>query len=253
MDLNFQNKVALITGGSSGIGQATAVAFAQEGAKVVVAARRSKEGQETVEMVKAVGGEASFIQTDVSITADVVKMVEHCITTYGGLDFAFNNAGIEGAFSEQTADYDEAMWDQVININLKGVWLCMKYQIPKMLDRGGGAIVNMSSIAGLIGGGSNIAYHASKHGVIGATKTAAKEYATRNIRVNAVCPAVIRTPMANRAFGETDEAYQQAGSWHPMGRVGTPEEVASAVLWLCSDGAGFVTGHALPIDGGWVS
>lgn len=250
MNLNFEEKVALIAGGSSGIGQATAVAFAQEGAKVVVASRRIKEGQETVEMVHAVGGDASFIQTDVSVTSDVIAMVEHCVTTYGGVDFAFNNAGIEGTFADRTPDYDEALWDQVININLKGVWLCMKYQIPKMLDRGTGAIVNMSSVAGLRGGSSNIAYHASKHGVIGATKTAAKEYATQNIRVNAVCPAVIRTPMADRAFGATDEAYQASGSWHPMGRVGTPDEVASAVLWLCSDGAGFVTGHALPIDGG---
>lgn len=249
MNLNFQNKVALITGGSSGIGRATAVAFAQEGAEVVVAARRIKEGMETVEMVHAIGGNASFIQTDVSKTTDVIAMVDHCVATYGGLDFAFNNAGIEGSTFVPTADYDEQIWDQVININLKGVWLCMKYQIPHMLARSGGAIVNMSSIAGLKGGGFGSAYIVSKHGVVGATKAAASEYASQGIRVNVVCPAIIRTPMAERAFSQDEEIQ---GSWHPMGRVGTPDEVASAVLWLCSEGAGFVTGHALSIDGGWL-
>jgi len=250
MNLNFEDKVVLITGGSSGIGRETAVAFAQEGAKVVVAARRVKEGNEVVEMVKAVGGEAVFIQTDVSKTADVVAMVEHCITTYCRLDFAFNNAGIEGSAHVNTIDYDEQVWNQVIDINLKGVWLCMKYQLPHMLANGGGSIVNMSSVAGLKGGTLGIPYYASKHGVIGATKAAAKEYAAQGIRVNAVCPAIIKTAMAGRAFGEDEESYKESGSWHPMGRVGTPAEVASAVLWLCSDGAGFVTGHSLAIDGG---
>lgn len=247
MNLNFKNKVALITGGGSGIGQATAVAFAREGAKVVVAARRVREGQETVEMVKTVGGEASFIQTDVTKTGDVKAMIEHCIATYGGIDFAFNNAGIEGSPHASTADYEEHIWDQVIDINLKGVWLCMKYQIPRLLARGGGVITNMSSIAGLEGSNFGVAYVASKHGVIGATKVAAREYARQGIRINAVCPAVIKTPMADRAFSQDEE---EQGSWHPMGRVGTPDEVASAVLWLSSEGAGFVTGHALAIDGG---
>ena len=250
MNFNFDGKVALVTGGSSGIGRETAVSFAKAGAKVVVAARRVKEGQETVEMAQAAGSDATFIQTDVSHTADVKAMIDYCISTYGSLDFAFNNAGIEGAAHVSTVEYDEEMWDRVININLKGVWLCMKYQIPHMLKHGGGVIVNMSSVAGLMGGTLGIAYYASKHGVIGATKAAAKEYAKQGVRVNAVCPAIIRTPMADRGWGEDEETYQKMGSWHPMGRVGTPDEVASAVLWLCSEGAGFVTGHALAIDGG---
>ncbi|MCB1099942.1 MAG: SDR family oxidoreductase [Verrucomicrobiae bacterium] len=251
MELNFRDKIALITGGSSGIGRETAVSFAREGAKVVVAARRVKEGTETVELVRAAGGEASFVQTDVSQSADVIAMVDHCISTYGRLDFAFNNAGVEGTVFTPTVHYDEQVWDQVININLKGVWLCMKYQIPKMLASGGGAIVNMSSVAGLYGSTIGVAYTASKHGVIGATKTAANECATKGIRINAICPAVIQTPMADRGFYENkDITAQDVAGWHRMNRVGTPAEVASAVLWLCSDGAGFVTGHALPIDGG---
>jgi len=250
MNNNFQNKVALVTGGSSGIGRATAVAFAQAGAKVVIAARRSAESEQTVSMIREDGGEASFVRTDVSKTADIKAMVDYCQTVYGGLDFAFNNAGIEGTVFVPTAEYDEQVWNQVIDINLKGVWLCMKYQIPQLLARGGGAIVNMSSVAGLSGGGIGVAYIASKHGVIGATKAAAHEYAAQGIRVNAVCPAVIKTPMADRAFYEDEELGEQVAEWHPIGRAGTPVEVASAVLWLCSDGAGFVTGHALPIDGG---
>jgi NAD(P)-dependent dehydrogenase (short-subunit alcohol dehydrogenase family) len=248
MNLNFEGKVALVTGGSSGIGRATAVAFTEEGAKVVVAARRAKEGAETVEMIKGVGGEASFIRTDVSKTADVIGMVDHCIAQYGRLDFAFNNAGSEGTVFTNTVDYEEQVWDQVININLKGVWLCMKYQIPHMLARGG-VITNMSSIAGLQGYNIGIAYVASKHGVVGATKAAAIEYADKGVRINVVCPAPVRTPMLYR-IGKDKKPSQKSGILHPMGRVGTPDEVASAVLWLSSDGAGFVTGHTLAIDGG---
>ncbi len=250
MTNRFESKVALVTGGNSGIGQAIALAFAKEGAKVVVAARRASEGDETVAMIEELGGQALFVQTDVSKAAEVKAMVAACTTEYGGLDYAINNAGVEGTPFVQTADYEEEAWDKVIDINLKGVWLCMKYEIPQMLERGQGAIVNMSSVAGLIGGRVGIAYYASKHGVIGATKAAAMEYATQGLRINAVCPAVIETPMVARAFSADEELTEQMKARHPVGRFGTPEEVASATLWLCSEGASFVTGHSLPVDGG---
>ena len=250
MTLQFESKVALVTGGNSGIGQAIAIAFAKEGAKVVVAARRASEGNETVAMIEGLGGQAHFVQTDVSNAGEVKAMVAACVAAYGGLDYAINNAGIEGTPLIQTADYEEEVWDRVIDINLKGVWLCMKYEIPEMLKRGQGAIVNMSSVAGLIGGRIGVAYYASKHGVIGATKAAALEYATSGLRINAVCPAVIETPMVTRALTGNDELAEQFRSAHPVGRFGQPEEVASATLWLCSEGASFVTGHALPVDGG---
>jgi NAD(P)-dependent dehydrogenase (short-subunit alcohol dehydrogenase family) len=250
MTLRFESKVALVTGGNSGIGQAIALAFAREGAKVVVAARRASEGNETVAMIEELGGQAHFVQTDVSKAAQVKAMVAACISEYGGLDCAVNNAGIEGTPMIPTADYEEEVWDQVVDINLKGVWLCMKYEIPEMLERGQGAIVNMSSVAGLIGGRVGVAYYASKHGVIGATKAAALEYATRGLRINAVCPAVIETPMVARATFNNEELAEIFRAAHPVGRFGQPEEVASATLWLCSDGASFVTGHSLPVDGG---
>ena len=186
MTNRFESKVVLVTGGNSGIGQAIAVAFAKEGAKVVVAARRASEGNETVAMIEELGGQAHFVPTDVSKTTEVKAMIAACITEYGGLDYAVNNAGIEGTPLVQTTDYEEEVWDRVIDINLKGVWLCMKYEIPEMLKRGHGAIVNMSSVAGLIGGRVGVAYYASKHGVIGATKAAALEYATQGLRINAV-------------------------------------------------------------------
>ena len=245
----LEDKIALLTGGSSGIGRATALAFAREGAKVVVAARRVKEGEETVESIKAEGGEATFVQTDVSQAVQVEALVNTTVETYGRLDCAFNNAGIEGTPYVSIVDYTEADWDRVIDINLKGVWLCMKYQIPQILKQGG-SIVNMSSVAGLKGGTLGSPYYASKHGVVGLTKAAAMEYATRGIRVNAVCPAVIHTPMAERAFFEDPEIEQRVLSLHPVGRIGTPEEVAGVVVFLCSDAASFVTGHALPVDGG---
>jgi NAD(P)-dependent dehydrogenase (short-subunit alcohol dehydrogenase family) len=248
----FESKVALVTGGNSGIGQAIAIAFAKEGAKVVVAARRAAEGNETVAMIEALGGQAHFVQTDVSKAAEVKAMVAACIAAYGGLDYAVNNAGIEGTPLTLTADYEEETWDRVIDINLKGVFLCMKYEIPEMLERGHGSIVNMSSVAGLIGGRVGVAYYASKHGVVGATKAAALEYASQGLRINAVCPAVIETPMIERAFSENEEIVERYKAMHPVGRFGRPEEVASATLWLCSDGAGFVTGHSLPVDGGRV-
>ncbi|MFQ5485315.1 MAG: SDR family oxidoreductase [Desulfobacterales bacterium] len=247
----FRTKVVLVTGGSSGIGRSTALLFAEGGAKVVVAARRAAEGEKTVSMIKEAGKEACFVHTDVSRTSDVEAMVARCVETYGRLDYAFNNAGIEGSIYVPTADYDEAVWDQVIDVNLKGVWRCMKYEIPQILKQGKGAIINMSSVAGLEGGRiMGGAYYASKHGVIGLTRAAALEYATQGIRINAVCPAWIETAMADRVFANNEVIEEQTSKMTPIGRAGRAEEVAEAVVWLCSDAASFVTGHALPIDGG---
>lgn len=252
MNRRFESKVVLITGGTSGLGQNTALAFAREGAKVVVTGRRIKEGEETVSKIKEAGGEARFVRTDVSKASEIEAMVRACVETYGGLDSAFNNAGIDGTLFVPTADYDKAIWDQVIAVNLTGLFLCMKYEIPEMLKRGGGAIVNMAAVAGLRSGRVGAAYNASKHGVIGLTTTAALEYAARGIRVNAVCPAIIRTPMSDATFLRDEAAAQRAKSLHPIGRVGEPEEVSSLVLWLCSNEASFVTGTAIPVDGGFL-
>ncbi|MBD2388295.1 SDR family oxidoreductase [Cylindrospermum sp. FACHB-282] len=243
----FDNKVALVTGGSSGIGRASALAFAQKGAKVVVASRRVKESQETVALIQAIGGEATFVQTDITQAVEVENLIAQTVATYGRLDYAFNNAGTEGIPGlgiEQT----EQNWDQIINTNLKGVWLSMKYQIPQMLKQGGGAIVNNSSVAGLVGFVNISIYAASKHGVIGLTKSLALEHAKDNIRINAVCPGGIETDMVNRGFGE--EGKIQLTALHPVGRLGKSEEIANGVTWLCSDGASFVTGQSLAIDGG---
>ncbi|AFY33395.1 SDR family oxidoreductase [Calothrix sp. PCC 7507] len=247
---DLENKIALITGGSSGIGRATTLAFAKRGAKVVIGSRRIAESEETLELVKAAGSEGISVQTDVSNSAEIEALVNQAVSAYGRIDYAFNNAGIEGIFSplvEQT----EENWDSVININLKGVWLSLKYEILQMLKQGGGAIVNNSSIAGLIGFPDAAAYVASKHGVIGLTKTAALEYAKSGIRVNAVSPAVIATDMVDRAFG--DEGKAQMAAAHPIGRIGRVEEVAEAVVWLCSDAASFVTGQSLAVDGGYTT
>jgi len=249
----LKDRIALVTGGNSGIGRATAIAFAREEAKVVVAARRVSEGQETVDIIGKSGGDAIFVRTDVSKAAEVAALVNTCIKEFGRLDCAFNNAGIEGSHYVPTVDYTEEVWDEVININLKGIWLCMKYEIPQLLKQGKGAIVNASSVAGLTGSVIGTAYHASKHGVIGLTKAAAIEYAAQGIRVNAVCPAVIRTPMADRLYFWNAEIEAHVTTLHPQGRLGTPEEVAEAVVWLCSDAASFVTGHALPVDGGFLA
>jgi NAD(P)-dependent dehydrogenase (short-subunit alcohol dehydrogenase family) len=250
MSSEFESKVALVTGGNSGIGRAIASSFAEQGAKVVIAARRVADGEETVSMIRDAGGEAIFVATDVSKSSDVQAMVATCISEYGKIDFAVNNAGIEGTVMVPTADYEEEAWDRVIDINLKGVFLCMKYEIPEMLKQGKGAIVNMSSVAGLIGGRVGVAYYASKHGVIGATKSAALEYAAQGIRINAVCPAIIETPMVERELINNEELAEKFRAAHPVGRFGQPEEVAAATLWLCSEGASFTTGHALPVDGG---
>lgn len=246
-------KVALITGGSSGIGRATAVAFARTGARVVVAARRRAEGEETVRLVEAAGSSGLFVPADVRQGAELRALVAACVEAYGGLDYAFNNAGIEGTAYVKTADYDEETFRQVIDVNLTGVFLSMKYEIPALLARGGGAIVNMSSVAGLMGGAVGAAYHASKHGVVGLTKTAALDYAKAGIRVNAVCPAVITTDMAKRIFYQDPEIAKGIVAAHPIGRIGTVDEVANAVVWLCSGQASFITGETLRIDGGMLA
>lgn len=248
----LNGKVALVTGGSSGIGRATALALAREGAKVVVADVMVEGGQETVRLLTATGGQGLFVKTDVSRAAEVEALIGRAVATYGRLDCAFNNAGVEGAFVT-TSEYSEADWDRVVAINLKGVWLCMKYEIAHMLRQGGGAIVNTASGAGLVGVPNLSAYVASKHGVVGLTKTAALEYAKAGIRVNAVCPGVIQTPMVARLTSNRPDLSEALVAAEPMGRTGRPEEVAAAVVWLCSDAASFVTGHALSVDGGYVA
>lgn len=250
MENTFQNKVALVTGGSFGIGRAAAIAFAKRGAKVVVA--DWVEDNETVSMIRNARGEAIFVKCDVSSEEDVRNMVGKTIEQYGRLDFAFNNAGVEG-LSAPTHECTDENWERTINVNLKGAWLCMKYEIPHMLEQGGGAIVNNASIAGLVGFPGIPAYVASKHGMIGLTKNAALEYAKSGIRVNVVCPGVIRTPMIDRFTGKDKEVEKQFASQEPIGRLGEPEEVAEAVIWLCSDAASFVTGHPMVVDGGWVA
>jgi len=249
---DMEGKVALVTGGSAGIGRATAVAFAQNGAKVVISDIDDEAGEEALELISAVGGQAIYVRADVAQASDVEALIGHTVERFGRLDYAFNNAGIEGV-NAPTADCTDENWDRVIGINLKGAWLCMRAEIRQMLSQGGGAIVNCSSIAGLIGFPGTPAYTASKHGMIGLTRAAALEYATQGIRINAVCPGVIRTAMIERFTKGSPEAEAQLVAGEPMGRMGTPEEVASAVLWLCSDGAGFVTGHPLVVDGGWVA
>jgi NAD(P)-dependent dehydrogenase (short-subunit alcohol dehydrogenase family) len=247
----LEGKVAIITGGNSGIGKAAALLFAAEGAKTVVTARRVEEGEQVVKEIVEAGGEAVFIATDVSKSGEVKALVEAVVSLYGKIDCLFNNAGISGTPGTPVVDLDEEEWDQVIDINLKGVWLGMKYVIPVMISNGGGAIVNMSSIYGLISSHIQMpAYTASKHGVIGLSKSAARDYATDNIRVNTICPAYIHTPMVDLAVEENPALGDQVLSLHPIGRLGTVEEIAEAVLWLSCDKSSFVTGHSLAADGG---
>ena len=254
MEKSFTNKVVLVTGGSFGIGRATAISFARKGAKVVIA--DCIEDNETLDSIKKTGGDALFIKCDVSDPASVEEMIKKTVGNYGRLDCAFNNAGIEGA-QGITADCTEENWDRTIGVNLKGVWLCMKHEIPLMLKQGAGAIVNCASIAGLVGFPGLPAYVASKHGVIGLTKNAALEYAKSGIRVNAVCPGGIDTRMldslAEQATAGAQSSAEMMDPLHPMGRIGTPQEVADLIVWLCSPRASFITGTAIPIDGGYVA
>ena len=248
----FSGKVALVTGAASGIGKATALAFAAEGADVVVSDVIETDGLRTAGSIEALGRRSLFVKCDVSSEGDVKNLLSRTIETFGRLDCAVNNAGIEGK-PGNTADCTTENWDRVIAVNLKGVWLCMKNEIPQMLKQGSGSIVNISSIAGLIGFQNIPAYVASKHGVIGLTRSAALEYAKTGVRINAVCPGVIQTPMVDRFVHGEAQVKKMLIEGEPIGRVGKPEEIASAVLWLCSDGASFVTGHPLVADGGWVA
>ena len=240
----FEGKVALVTGAASGIGRGSALAFAQEGASVVVADVTEDGGCETVELIEDAGGRAAFVRADVSKAADVEALVEQAIAAYGRLDYAHNNAGVLGT-AKATHEIDEADWDRLIAINLKGVWLCMKYEVPQMLERGG-AIVNTSSAAGLVGMQALAAYTASKHGVAGLTKSAALDYAKLGIRVNAVCPGGIDTPLVRNI---EDPASFPPQAMPAMKRFGTPEDIANAVIWLCSEDASYVTGHLMSVDG----
>jgi NAD(P)-dependent dehydrogenase (short-subunit alcohol dehydrogenase family) len=250
----LEGKVALVTGGASGIGRATALTFVREGAKLVIADMNADGGQQTVHMIQENGGEATFVQVDVSSATAVEAMISTTVETYGRLDCAHNNAGIGSRPRVLLHELHEESWDRVLSINLKGVWLCMKYEITQMLKQGGGAIVNTASIMGLVGSWSRSgAYNASKHGVVGLTKTAALEYAQSGIRVNAVCPGYIRTPLIEEALTSNPEMEAQIVARHPVGRMGNPEEIAEAVVWLCSDAASFVTGHTMTVDGGYVA
>lgn len=250
---SMEGKVALVTGASSGIGLQTAITFAARGAGVVVADIDEDAGQKAVEIIGNRGGGAIFAKTDVSNTEQVQALVNRTLDHFGRLDYAVNNAGIGGE-SAPTAEITEEGWQQVININLTGVWLCMKYEIKAMLESGGGAIVNVASILGKVGFANSAGYVAAKHGVLGLTKSAAMEYATQGVRVNAVCPAFIYTPMlANAGMAEGSEMYNFISSLHPMQRMGTPEEVAGMIVWACSDEASFVTGTSLMVDGGYTA
>lgn len=259
----MKNKVALVTGAADGIGRASAIAFGKAGAKVVVADINPQGGEETVRLIAVAGGKATFIQTDVVRANDVALLVRRTIELYGRLDYAHNNAGVLGT-RLRTADRSEEEWDRTIGVNLKGVWLCMKHEIPRMLEQGGGAIVNTASAAGLVGFAKSSAYTASKHAVVGLTKAAALEYVSAGIRINAVCPGLIETEMVERTvLGDNGNSVlrrlKKFGIWgvlaakQPSRRIGTAEEVAEAVLWLCSDAASYVNGHALVVDGGFVA
>ncbi len=245
-------KVAIVTGASSGIGRATAVALAKQGVKVTVAARRAKEGEETVHLVKEAGSEGIFVKTDVANEDNVKSLVEKTVKRYGRLDYAFNNAGVvedPSSLIEQTSN----VFDQIMNVNVKGVWLCMKYEIPEMIRSGGGAIVNTSSGAGVIGIPQQPVYSASKHAVLGMTKSAALEYAKSGIRINAIAPGLVETEMLEEVAEDNKQLIESLKSKTPIGRIGDPQEIANAVVWLLSDKASFVLGHTLLVDGGIVS
>jgi NAD(P)-dependent dehydrogenase (short-subunit alcohol dehydrogenase family) len=252
MTTDLQGKVSIVTGGTSGIGRDTAILFANAGSKVVVAGRREGEGQQVIEEIHASGGEAIFVKTDVAQAAQVQSLVRKTFEKFGRLDVAFNNAGIEGNWIP-IIEQSEEDWDATIDINVKGVWLCLKYEIQQMLKQGGGgAIVNMSSVAGFIGAAGAATYCASKHAVLGLTKSAALENARHRIRVNSICPGIIETPMGDRIFG-APAINKWALGLQPMARFGKPMEIAEAVLFMCSDRASFMTGQSMTLDGGFLS
>lgn len=246
----FEGKVAFVTGGASGIGRAAALAFAGEGASVVVADVSERGNQETARMIEERGARALAVRCDVTRAEDVEAALDKTVEAFGRLDFAFNNAGVEPKGLVPTAEMPLEEWDRIMNIDLRGVFLCMKYEIPRMLEHGGGAIVNTSSGAGVIGIKGSPAYTAAKHGVIGLTRAAALDYAAQNVRINAICPGYIDTPMMARYTGGTAEGRSKVISEEPIGRMGRPEEIAATVVWMCSDAAAFMIGHALVVDGG---
>jgi len=247
----FKGKVAIVTGGGTGIGKAAAMRFAAEGASVVIANRNRETGKSVVDEIRSAGNSAIFVETDVSVSDDVERMVDCCVEAFGRLDFAFNNAGVSGTQFIPSAEFSESDWDYAVDINLKGVWLCHKFQIPAMIESGGGAIVNNSSVAGKIAAAHGAHYAASKHGVLGLTKSMAWEYAKSGIRVNAVCPGVIDTELAD--FLTDPNVAEKVKAMHALNRFASPVEVANAVVWLCSDGASFVTGTSLDVDGGFLA
>jgi len=249
MNTDFEDRIVLVTGAASGIGRATALAFAGRGAVVIVSDITEAAGEETVQQIEQAGGQAQFIKADVAQVAEVLAMVQTISQTYGRLDFAINNAGIGGR-GANVADYTLEDWQQVIDINLNGVFYCMKYELQQMVKQNGGTIVNTASVAGLRGLANSSAYSASKHGVIGLTKSAALEYARHNIRVNAVCPVFTRTPLFDKLFESRPDYEEKLLRNIPLRRYGQPDDIAGVITWLCSDDAGFVTGLAVPIDGG---
>ncbi len=248
----MKDKIILVTGGSSGIGKACALAFSRAGAIVTIVADINQEGLD--QTVSEMQGDGHSIRLDVSKPAQVKNLIDEVVRKYGRIDCAINNAGVEGSLAT-TTDCTEENWDKVLGVNLKGIWLCMKYEIPQMLKQGGGAIVNMSSVLGLVGLPGYPAYVASKHGVVGLTKTAALEYAQTGIRINAICPGAVRTPLMNRMISDNPGVISEEllVSLEPIGRVANPEEVADAAVWLCSPSSSYVTGIALPLDGGFTA
>jgi len=251
MPNDMNGKIALVTGCAAGIGRAIALEFAGHGANLILGDIEPTGAEETARMVRAAGREAFFLRTDVTRATDVEALVSQGVAQFGQLNYAVNNAGIEGDLMVPVTEYSEATWNKVLAVNLTGVFLCMKHELPHLV-RSGGAVVNIASVAGMSGGRMGSAYYASKHGVIGLTRAAAMEYARDGVRVNAIAPAVVDTPMTERSLGHDEKALARTRATHPLGRFATPEEVARATVWLCSPAASFITGHALPVDGGYL-